>query len=38
MNPSEEATEMAELHLPFNEYCFAYVERRAYYSSKYQKY
>ena len=26
MNPSEEATEMAELHLPFNEYCFAYVD------------
>ena len=25
MNPSEEATEMAELHLPFGDYCFAYV-------------
>ena len=28
MNPSEEATEMAELHLPFNEYCFAYVNEK----------
>ena len=26
MNPSEEATEMAELHLPFGDYCFAYVD------------
>ena len=26
MNPSEEVIEMAELHLPFNEYCFAYVD------------
>jgi hypothetical protein len=26
MNPSEEITEMAELHLPFGEYCFAYVD------------
>ena len=25
MNPSEEVTEMAELHLPFGDYCFAYV-------------
>ena len=25
MNPSEEITEMAELHLPFGEYCFAYI-------------
>ena len=25
MNPSEEVTEMAELHLPFGEYCFAYI-------------
>ena len=26
MNPSEEVTEMVELHLPFEEYCFAYVD------------
>lgn len=26
MNPSEEITEMAELHLPFGDYCFAYVD------------
>lgn len=26
MNPSEEVTEMAELHLPFGDYCFAYVD------------
>jgi hypothetical protein len=26
MNPSEEATEMAELHLPFNDCCFVYVD------------
>ena len=26
MNPSEEATEMAELHLPFGDYCFVYVD------------
>jgi hypothetical protein len=25
MNPSEEITEMAELHLPLGDYCFAYV-------------
>ena len=25
MNPSEEVTEMAELHLPLGDYCFAYV-------------
>jgi hypothetical protein len=25
MNPSEEVTEMAELHVPFGDYCFAYV-------------
>ena len=25
MNPSEEVTEMAELHLPFGDYCFAYI-------------
>lgn len=25
MNPSEKITEIAELHLPFNDYCFAYV-------------
>jgi hypothetical protein len=25
MNPSEEVVEMAELHLPFGEYCFAYI-------------
>jgi hypothetical protein len=27
MNPSEEVTEMAELHLPFGDYCFAYVDK-----------
>ena len=26
MNPSEEVVEMAELHLPFGDYCFAYVD------------
>ena len=26
MNPSEEVTGMAELHLPFGDYCFAYVD------------
>ena len=26
MNPSEEVTEIAELHLPFGDYCFAYVD------------
>jgi hypothetical protein len=26
MNPSEEVTEMAELHLPLGDYCFAYVD------------
>jgi len=26
MNHSEEVTEMAELHLPSGEYCFAYVD------------
>jgi hypothetical protein len=26
MNPSEEITEMAELHVPFGDYCFAYVD------------
>lgn len=25
MNPSEEVTEMIELHLPLGDYCFAYV-------------
>ena len=25
MNPSEEVTEMAELHVPFGDYCFVYV-------------
>ena len=25
MNPSEELTEMVELHLPFGDYCFTYV-------------
>jgi hypothetical protein len=25
MNPSEEVTEMVELHLPLGDYCFAYV-------------
>ena len=25
MNLSEEVTEMAELHLPFGDYCFAYI-------------
>lgn len=26
MNPSEEVTEIAELHLPLGDYCFAYVD------------
>ena len=26
MNLSEEVTEMAELHLPFGDYCFAYID------------
>jgi hypothetical protein len=26
MNPSEEVTEMVELHLPLGDYCFAYVD------------
>jgi len=26
MNPSEEITEIAELHLPFRDYCFAYAD------------
>ena len=26
MNPSEEITEMVELHLPLGDYCFAYVD------------
>ena len=26
MNPSEEVTKMAELHLPFNDCCFVYVD------------
>ena len=26
MNPSEEVTEMIELHLPLGDYCFAYVD------------
>jgi len=26
MNPSEKVTEMAELHLPLGDYCFAYVD------------
>jgi len=25
MNPSEEVIEMAELHIPFGDYCFTYV-------------
>ena len=27
MNPSEEVTEMIELHLPLGDYCFAYVNK-----------
>jgi hypothetical protein len=26
MNPSEEITEMAELHLPLGDHCFVYVD------------
>ena len=26
MNPSEEVTEIAELHVPFGDYCFAYID------------
>jgi len=26
MNPSEEVTQMAELHVPFGDYCFAYID------------
>lgn len=26
MNPSEEITEMVELHLPLGDYCFAYID------------
>ena len=26
MNPSEEVTEMVELHLPFGDHCFVYVD------------
>jgi len=26
MNPSEETTEMAELHLPLGDHCFVYVD------------
>lgn len=26
MNPSEEVIEMVELHLPFGDYCFAYID------------
>jgi len=26
MNPSEEITEMVELHLPLGDYCFVYVD------------
>jgi hypothetical protein len=27
MNPSEEVTEIAELHVPFGDYCFAYIDK-----------
>ena len=26
MNPSEEVTEIAQLHVPFGDYCFAYID------------
>ena len=26
MNPSEEITQIAELHVPFGDYCFAYID------------